>query len=94
VIDEIISAVERERETGVQKLFPVRIDDFVLSDELLTLADYKVGRGEWREDWVRYIRAYHIPDFRDWQSNEPYRREFQKLLDALSSPPERPQAAG
>lgn len=92
VIDEIISAVERERETGAQKLFPVRIDDFVLSAELLALADHKVSTGAWREDWVRHIRAFHIPDFREWQSAERYDREFRKLLDALTSPPERPHA--
>jgi hypothetical protein len=87
VVDEIASAMEREREMHVQKLFPIRLDDFILSDEMLRAADSKLRTGEWREDWVRYVRAYHIPDFSRWKRMPTtYELEFQKLLSALRTP--------
>jgi uncharacterized protein YjbI with pentapeptide repeats len=89
VVDEIITAMERERETGSQKLFPIRIDDFILSDSMLEIADRKMQVGEWREDWVRHVRAYHIPNFREWKNDNVYQREFYKLLDALKHPADR-----
>jgi hypothetical protein len=90
VVDEIVAAMERERETGAQKLFPIRLDDFILSDEMLSLADEKMDAGQWREDWVRHVRAYHIPDFSMWKSDhDAYQAEFQKLLDALKNPARR-----
>jgi hypothetical protein len=91
VVDEIIAAIERERERGSQKLFPIRLDDFILGDEMLEIADAKMKAGEWREDWVRYVRAYHIPDFRRWKDHDVYRTEFQKLLRDLKHPAPRPK---
>jgi hypothetical protein len=89
VVDEIIAAIERERETGSQKLFPIRLDNFILSDEMLALADEKMAALQWREDWVRYVRAYHIPDFSRWKRHTAYQPEFEKLLDALKNPDKR-----
>lgn len=89
VVDEIITAMERERETRSQKLFPIRLDDFILSNDTLEIADSKMKAGEWREDWVRYIRAYHIPDFRNWKDHDSYQIEFSKLLHALKNPAKR-----
>ncbi len=87
VVDEIIAAMERERETGSQKLFPIRLDDFILGDEMLALADQAMAHGQWREDWVRYVRAYHIPDFSGWKrDHDAYQREFQRLVEALKNP--------
>ena len=89
VVEEIIAAMNRERETHKQKLFPLRLDDFILGTEMLTLADNKMDAGEWSEDWVRYVRAYHIPDFSHWEDEAAYQKEFAKLLRDLQQPPMR-----
>lgn len=86
VVDEIIAAIERERETGEQKLFPIRLDDFILSRDMLNVADAAMESGRWREDWVRYVRSYHIPDFSRWKDHDSFTSEFQKLLRDLKNP--------
>ncbi len=83
VVSEIFDAIERGRETGSQKLFPVRLDDFILGEEILQLADQKLESGEWREDWVRYVRALHIPDFNQWRKKKTYDQQFERLLRDL-----------
>ena len=45
-----------------------------------------MASGDWREDWVRYVRAYHIPDFRNWKNDEAYKLELNRLLDSLKNP--------
>lgn len=86
VVAEILEAIERERLTKKQRLFPLRLDDYVLSDDLAALSKEKVSRGEWREDWVRYVRAYHIPDFSCWTNSRKFSAEFKKLVQALLHP--------
>ena len=49
------------------------------------LAREKTTRGEWRMDWVSYVRAYHILDFSRWKQHDAYQVEFQKLLKALKA---------
>jgi hypothetical protein len=46
----------------------------------------KVMSGEWSENWVSRVRAYHIPDFSDWSSPARFQEEFQKLVEALNRP--------
>jgi|SRR5579871_3143664 len=89
VVDEIITAIEQERETGEQKLFPVRLDDFIISPEARQLADEKMSRGEWREDWIRHVQAFHIPDFSGWKQHDTFQTQFDNLLRALKNPEKR-----
>jgi hypothetical protein len=93
VVDEILETIARERQTGKQKLFPLRLDDYVLSDDLTSVAKSKVAHGEWREDWVVYVRSYHIPDFSRWQTPKYFRTEFAKLAVALRKPRRRHRRA-
>jgi uncharacterized protein YjbI with pentapeptide repeats len=93
VVDEILEAITRERQTGKQKLFPLRLDDYVLSDDLTNVAKTKVEHGEWREDWVVYVRSYHIPDFSKWQARKLFRAQFTKLALALRKPGRRQRRA-
>lgn len=86
VVEEIQEAISRERQTGTQKLFPIRIDDFILAKELDMLSRAKVATGEWSENWVSRVRAYHIPDFSKWSTPEAFREEFRKLVEALNRP--------
>jgi hypothetical protein len=89
VVGEIIEAIDRERASQTQKLFPIRLDDYVFSAELEAIAKTKVASGEWRQNWLTYVRAYHIPDFSRWGDVRPFNRETRKLIDALRHPPVR-----
>jgi hypothetical protein len=85
VVEEIIEAIEQERKHGARKLFPLRLDDSIISDEAEAAMDALPPRQQ-REDWLTYLRAYHIPDFRKWKDHDAYQVEFAKLLKALKSP--------
>lgn len=93
VVEEILEAIDRERDTRRQKLFPIRLDDYVLGDEISGVAKTKVARGEWRANWLDYIRSYHIPDFSGWRSPKDFKAEFGKLTKALMKPGRRRRAA-
>ena len=86
VVAEIFEAIDRERATKTQKLFPVRIDDYILSAELEEVAKVKVSTGEWRANWVSYVRAYHIPDFSSWKNKRKIETEWRRLIEALRHP--------
>lgn len=86
VVEEIQEAISRERQTETQKLFPIRIDDFILDKELDMLSRARVTTGEWSENWVSRVRAYHIPDFSKWTTPEVFQDEFRKLVEALNRP--------
>ena len=89
VIEEIIAAIQHERDTRSQKLFPVRLDDFILSPEMLKMTSEKLESGEWREDWVAHVKSFHISDFQSWKDANTYTSEFRKLLEALRNPDKR-----
>jgi hypothetical protein len=89
VVEEILEAIDRERKTNTQKLFPLRLDDYIFSDELEEVARTAVARGEWKENWVAYVRAYHIPDLSNWKKPRNFAREFSKLVEALKKPAKR-----
>lgn len=89
VVEEIQEAIERERQTGAQKLFPIRLDDYILSEELEKIARRNVKDGKWKENWVTYVRSFHIPDFSAWKKPKTFRTEFNKLVEALQAPPKR-----
>ena len=80
VIKEILRAIDIERETGTKKLFPIRLDDHILGEEMMSEAREKVRAGEWRENWVYYVRKPYIPDFSNWKDHDVYQRELKKLL--------------
>ena len=86
VVAEIFEAIDRERATKTQKLFPVRIDDYILSAELEEVAKVKVSTGEWRDNWVSYVRAYRIPDFSSWKNKRKIETEWRRLIEALRHP--------
>ena len=89
VVEEILEAIERERTTGTQKLFPIRLDDYVFSGEIDEIARTKVAAGQWKENWVTYVRSYHIPDFSRWRNARAFRVELTKLVEALKRPARR-----
>lgn len=88
VVEEVIAALEAEREGAGQKLFPVRLDEYIFGEEVLTVADAKLKNGEWREDWVSCVRAMHIPDFEHWKDHDRFQEQFQHLLRDLKNKPD------
>jgi hypothetical protein len=69
VEDEVNKAFAEERERKTSVLFPVRIDDAVLTTP---------------EPWARKLRDQrHIGDFRQWESAERYKKSLERLLRDL-----------
>lgn len=85
VVEEIITGLETQQKTGVKKLFPIRIDDHIFSNEVATESRRRHQEGDWRMDWVNKIRAFHIPDFRGWKDHDTYQRALNGLLRDLQA---------
>lgn len=83
VVHEVLQALKCERETGERKLFPVRLDDHILSQFMVEEAREKVRSGEWLENWVFYVRELQILDFCGWKNPESYASSLDRLVDAL-----------
>ena len=84
VVREILEAIRSVRESGAQKLYPIRLDDHILSAEMLEDEVRHVQAGLWPGVWVQDVNRKHIPDFSGWEKdNAKYQKEFKKLLKAL-----------
>ena len=67
---EVEAALERERAENRTILFPIRLDDAVMSS---------------RKGWAGNLRRQrHIGDFRDWEDRRKYGTALQKLLSDLN----------
>jgi hypothetical protein len=82
VVKEIIRAVELESMSGSRKLFPVRLDDFILS-QAATDKFNALSTPLRRADWLDRLREYQIGDFTRWKSYDAYKMQFSNLLAAL-----------
>lgn len=90
VVHEILRAIEVERESGNRKLFPIRLDDHILSEATMEEAREKVRSGEWAENWVYYVTRQHVLDFSGWTDPRDYAGMLQRLLDSLRQPDSAP----
>lgn len=67
--DEVEAALEEESKGNRFVLFPIRLDDTVMST---------------RDDWAAKIkRRRHIGDFSNWKDKESYQKAFERLLRDL-----------
>lgn len=67
---EVEAALERERTENRTVLFPIRLDDAVMSS---------------KKGWAANLRRQrHIGDFRRWEDRREYSSSFQKLLSDLN----------
>jgi hypothetical protein len=87
VVREILLALKVEREMGIKKLVPVRLDDHILSDLFMEEAREKVRSGEWPENWVFNVRRQYIIDFTGWRDAGGYRESLSLLLESLRLSP-------
>lgn len=87
VVHEIILALDEQKKTGQQKLFPVMLDDHIISSEFLQEARELTVTRVWDYNWVPDVVNMHIPDFSSWESNpNSYRDTFLELLASLRVP--------
>ena len=71
VEQEVETALARERQQGTTILFPVRIDNTVMSLET---------------GWPALIRnTRNIGDFRRWKTHDVYQKAFDRLLQDLKA---------
>ena len=71
VEDEVNKAYAEERERKKTVLFPIRIDDLVMTTP---------------EPWARKLRDQrHIGDFRQWNEPAEYQRSLERLLRDLKA---------
>lgn len=69
--DEVEAALEEEGKSDRLVLFPIRLDDTVMSA---------------RDDWAAKIkRRRHIGDFSNWKDKASYQKVFERLLRDLKS---------
>lgn len=85
VVREIIRAIEWESRDGRRRLFPVRLDDFILSPEAQARFDALTPRLQ-KSDWLSQMKQRPIVDFTKWRRHDDYRMQFDRLLKALRDP--------
>jgi hypothetical protein len=68
VKDEVTAAFEEERKRGQPVVFPLRLDDAVMTTA---------------EAWAAKLRARHIGDFRSWKNHDAYKESFDRVLRDL-----------
>jgi TIR domain/Pentapeptide repeats (8 copies) len=73
VEDEVTKAFEEERKRKQTVLFPIRLDDAVMTTD---------------EAWAAKLRAQRlIGDFRCWKDHDGYKQSFERVLRDLAAPP-------
>lgn len=68
---EVETAIEKERRQNKPVLFPIRLDDTVMTTTQAWAADIR--------------RARHIGDFRNWKNHDDYQKSFSRLLRDLKA---------
>jgi uncharacterized protein YjbI with pentapeptide repeats len=71
VEDEVTAGFEEERKRGQIVLFPVRLDDAVMTTN---------------EAWAAKLRARNIGDFRKWKNHDAYKQSFEHAVRDLRIP--------
>lgn len=74
---EIAIARKKELIQGRQILFPIRLVDYS------SIRDWEYFDADIGKDSAKEIREYFIPDFTDWKNSTSYKKEFDKLVEAL-----------
>ena len=84
---EIHQAIQREVRARNQKLFPLRLDGFILSASAVGLGARKTAAKEWQENWVEYLQTREVLDFSNWRDPRAYEQGVRTLAGLLQSPP-------
>ncbi len=75
---ELRWARKKEIETGKRVLFPIR---------LTSMDDIRAWKclDDTGKDLAVEVGEYHIPDFREWENDDAFAREFDRLIDDLKA---------
>ncbi len=76
---ELRWARKKETETGKRVLFPIRL---MSMDDIRAWTCFDADAGK---DLAVEVREYHIPDFREWENDDAFAREFDRLIDDLKA---------
>lgn len=83
IAHEVLQAIKFERLHGVQKLVPVMIDKYIMSQSMESYAASQTATGEWKENWLWKVQALQIGDFCDWKSYDSYKEQLDRVLLVL-----------
>jgi hypothetical protein len=72
VKDEVNTGFEEERKRGQNVLFPVHLDDAVMTTN---------------EAWAAKLRQRNVGDFRRWKDHDAYKQSFERVVRDLTVPP-------
>ncbi len=76
---EIRKALESEKESKKQKLFPIGLVD------IDAIKAWKCFDSETGKDMAIEVRAYHIPDFSNWKNHDDYKIALDRLIRDLKA---------
>jgi hypothetical protein len=76
VEEEVETALQKERRDKSTVLFPIRLDDAVMTTT---------------KSWPETIRDRNIGDFRDWKNHDSYKKALDRLLRDLKASERRPK---
>ena len=71
VEDEVKKGFEEERQRQQTVLFPIRLDNAVITTN---------------EAWAVKLRERHIGDFRKWKDHDTYQKSFERVVRDLTMP--------
>lgn len=74
---ELRKARKAERQSGKQKLFPVRLVDFE------RLRNWECFDADSGKDLAVELRGYFIPDLSNWKDHDQFEAAFARLLKDL-----------
>ena len=74
---EIYKALEREKEEGIQVLFPICLIEYDI------LRNWELFDSDSGRDLAKVVREYYIPDFTEWHDDAKFKTAFESLLGAL-----------
>jgi hypothetical protein len=77
VATELLMALDLERQTGSQKLYPIRVVPFD------TVRDWRLFDSDHGKDLAKVVREYYIPDFTEWRNGVQFGIAANRLLQDL-----------
>jgi CheY-like chemotaxis protein len=81
VATEIRTAIDHERENGIEKLIPIRLVG------IEKIKKWKSFNSDTGKDMAVELREYLIPNFSNWRNPNKFEEALRKLLAGLKGPP-------
>jgi len=85
----IFQAIQAEKQTGHQCLYMLTVDEVIIGKDALITSREITRAGAWPIDWVQYVQAHGVYDFRRRKNPRAYRKSMDSLIRDLQTPPPR-----